>query len=135
MAEHKFKLKKDGKTVGYSHINQYGQLMFRFPHDEDWWCISKFWSKMIERYKFGICPCTYHPFVTKDKNGKDVFADDEIKALTFWRGNCKEPQTITGKVGLRDETLSYVLYHTPNTPECIELWKLTDIELIENKNA
>lgn len=71
-------------------------------------------------------------FVTKDSLGKDVFAGDKIKALYLWP-DAKNPQTITGKVGWRDETFNWVLYHTPNTPECADLYQLFDIELIEGK--
>ncbi len=54
MIEHLFKLKKDGKTVGYLCIKD--------------GCISTCsdpWD-------------TAHPFVTKDKNGNDVFEGDKM---------------------------------------------------------
>lgn len=83
MNEHLFKLKKDGKCVGYAHINGYGQLMFRLPNDSDWYCKDSFWPMLINRYGFGIPTCSYHPFVTKDKNGKDVFAGDKVKRVNY----------------------------------------------------
>lgn len=90
--EHLFKLKKDGKTVGYAHINHYGQLMFRLPNESDWWCKDKFWELMRVKYGFGIPPCSYHPFVTKDKDGKDVFAGDIVKVYFG-----ELPSTLTAK--------------------------------------
>jgi len=83
----------------------------------------------IEKSYTDECKFDLEQFVTKDKNGKDVFEGDEIKALVF-NPLCR----ITGKVGWRDETLNWVLYHTPNTPECVGLWELQDIELIEEKD-
>ena len=81
---------------------------------------------------YEVDPETVGQFVCKDKNDKDVFADDKIKALYTWP-DTRNSQPITGKVGWREETFNWVLYHTPNTPECVDLWQLFDIELIEEE--
>ena len=135
MNEHLFKLKKDSKTVGYSHINNYGQLMFRFPDEADWWCINIFWSKMIDRYGFGICPCSYHPFVTKDKTGKDVFKGDEV---LVYKGKKNIGE---GYVDFNERFLWWVVNNSnqDNDRESPQDWSQlslcdVDIELIEDKN-
>jgi hypothetical protein len=71
--EHKFKLKKDGKTVGYLEIfAEDGEVVFRKDLIDDMDC--DIWEQ-------GICDFdTAHPFVTKDKNGKDIFAGDSLKS-------------------------------------------------------
>jgi len=72
MNEHLFKIKKDGKTAGYCEWT------------EDWgW---KYFNDFAPENKFTYFTVaqtglTAHPFVTKDKNGKDVFEDDEIKGI------------------------------------------------------
>ena len=120
---HLFKLKKDGKTVGYAHINGYGQLMFRFPKDSDWWCKDKFWDMMREKYGFGIPPCSYYPFVTKDKNGKDVFAGDRIRRING------EPCFVEWFA----EECRYVLHNNENYYD-MDVFELEQgIELIEDK--
>jgi hypothetical protein len=73
MNEHLFKLKKDGKTVGYLRLN-----------DKIWWKINRSWIEIdpqegcSEFFEDDNGWDTAHPFVTKDKNGKDVFARDEV---------------------------------------------------------
>jgi len=129
MNDYLFKLKKDGKKVGYLKIVGaqffYGLSLVNFQS----WPIDIF-KRVIKTPN--LRSLSNHPFVTKDTNGRKVFADDNIKALYFWP-DAKDPQTITGKVEWRDETFNWVLYHTPNTPEFAELWQLYDIELIEDK--
>ena len=84
MTEHLFKLKKDGKTVGYLKINPKGKwdklhpmedkFMFRpvgEAHKDKWYCIG---YKCLD-FNSG------HPFVTKDKNSDDVFADDKVDSM------------------------------------------------------
>jgi len=65
MTEYLFKLKKDGKTVGYLKLakgwTQFHSLNFA---EGQWYYPCNFkWTSA-------------HPFVTKDKHGKDVFAGD-----------------------------------------------------------
>lgn len=74
MNERLFKLKKKGKTVGYLIITE-GAIYIQYAEK----------GKPSGGY-FGILrgfPVfdSIHPFVTKDKNGKDVFAGDKIKAI------------------------------------------------------
>jgi hypothetical protein len=67
-----FKLKKDGKTVGYMRL--YGGplgLSLRKEGDPDW------------QYDFFAplrgCDADFiHPFVCRDRNGKDVFEGDRV---------------------------------------------------------
>lgn len=79
MTEHLFKLKKDGKTVGYLKIS--GKI---------WWKTNRSWIEIdpqegcSEFFEDDNGWDTAHPFVTKDKNGKDVFADDEV--WFHWKG-------------------------------------------------
>jgi len=91
MGKHLFKLKKDGKAVGYLEFKD-GKFVYS---NEDGsyvspYCIS-IWKGKVFSFQ---CPaysssyyehdeCEYdsiHLFVTKDKNGKDVFADDEVQS-------------------------------------------------------
>ena len=65
--EHLFKLKKDGKTVGYLKLAD-GWTQFQRVGRDDWYYPCDF--KWISA----------HPFVTKDKNGKDVFAGDKLQS-------------------------------------------------------
>jgi hypothetical protein len=75
MNEHLFKLKKDGKTVGYL------ELLVRTPYG-----YPVLWFRDLGRLDEGrewhsgnnVQADSIHPFVTKDKNGKDVFAGDEV---------------------------------------------------------
>jgi len=64
MDKHLFKLKKDGKTVGYLKLAN-GWTQFQRIGRDDWYYPCDFkWN-------------TAHPFVTKDKNGKDIYKGDE----------------------------------------------------------
>ena len=71
--EHLFKLKKDGKYVG----------KLRIKNGEVWWKYAEY-SKVVNscwysvRTGKAIVFDTAHPFVTKDKHGKDVFANDKV---------------------------------------------------------
>ena len=120
--EHLFKLKKDGKTVGYSTLIKYYDPLDNSRH---WtmWGYSKNGKKWIQQR---ITFDTAHPFVTKDKNGKDVFAGD--KAF--------------GNVWMEDlpvhRVVGEIIYH--NCGYCLQtpttyyhLNDLKDIELIEDK--
>lgn len=136
--EHLFKLKKDGKTIGYEQ-----SILQELLSDTKWAYKAmitqqrlpdgKWFDVLIgASYMKPILHDEKCPFVTKDKNGKDVFAGDKIKALYFSLEDFP-PQEMMGKLDWRDETLNWVLYHTPNTPECVDVWKLIKIELIEEE--
>lgn len=116
MNEHLFKLKKDGKTVGYLKLAD-GWTQFQRIGRDDWYfpCDVKWTSA--------------HPFVTKDKNDKDVFADDIVS---------HDRSEFTHRVTWNKARLEYVLLHpTTSAPT----WSLgfckdreqKDIELIEEK--
>ena len=70
MTEHLFKLKRDGKTAGYS----------KWTEDWGWeYSLTSDFEKPFHHFAVaqtkGIIA---HPFVTKDKRGKDVFEGDKI---------------------------------------------------------
>jgi len=134
MNDYLFKLKKDGKTVGYLNFEG-ANPCYGFEIKFYAYGAYEFEQMLKKLYVSDIvlADLESHPFVTKDKNGKDVFAGDRIKGLYLWPDTNKT-QIITGKVDWREETFNWVLYHTPNTPECAELWQLYDFELIEDKN-
>lgn len=74
--EHLYKLKKDGKTVGYCKL-----IKYRDPLDSIRRWVG--WGYSKDGKKWGQRQTTFdtaHPFVTKDKNGKDVFAGDSVRS-------------------------------------------------------
>ena len=75
MIEPLFKLKKDGKTVAYSkwteHLGWQYSLTAAFKNTFTHYVVAQ------------TQPITAHPFVTKDKNGKDVFAGDKIRRVNY----------------------------------------------------
>lgn len=91
--EHLFKLKKDGKTVGYEHHIQEdlikGKLIIiehKMPYSEVWFDALEI-SRSDSQYEGDLGVLSNwidhdekYPFVCKDKNGKDVFFDDKVKA-------------------------------------------------------
>lgn len=109
---HLFKLKKDGKTVGYLKFAERAKgILFSPLLDGIWVPYDKGNPAMV----FDIA----HLFVCKDKNGKDVFADDEVdsignRCLVMWH-----------KVHLQ-----WCLWHIEGDYYFGQIRK-TDIELIE----
>lgn len=75
MNEYLFKLKKDGETVGYLKIDR-GLVCWR--HTTLSAAINKTWHTVHNSVRIDFD--TAHPFVTKDKNGKDVFANDKVQS-------------------------------------------------------
>ena len=83
---HLFKLKKDGKTVGHLKFED-RELLYS---NNDGTYISPYCISIKKGMVFSFSPpgygdyyehdeCVYdsiHPFVCKDRNGKDVFAED-----------------------------------------------------------
>lgn len=129
MIELKFKLKKDGKCVGYMRIVG-GDVEVRSPAGRpefDW----------VTQYRLAWCGehvtkeidfDSAHPFVFQDRNGKDVYEGD---AVTWWEHGY-EHDSLVGTVELdrihqRWALCSPVMY--PMRPEDVDL----DIELIEDK--
>ena len=74
--EHLFKLKKDGKTVGYCKLIKYRDPLDSSRHWVGWGYSKngKNWGQHIISFDIVL------PFVTKDKNGKDVFAGDKMQS-------------------------------------------------------
>lgn len=77
---HLFKLKKDGKTVGYLKIdrclpnnpNRKELIVFSSSVDE-----ATHWFENEPQFEYDeVCP-----FVTKDKNGKEVFDGDKVDSM------------------------------------------------------
>lgn len=94
--EHLFKLKKDGKTVGYLKIRG-GNILGSVDGKRFTFVTEQNQSRGIYLYQdIGRPFIDYdsaHPFVTKDKNGKDVFSGDKVKSgkriLTIvWDKDC-----------------------------------------------
>ncbi len=73
--EHLFKLKKDGKTVGYLKIDK---DLVCWRHTTLSAALNKTWHTVHNSVRIDFD--TAHCFVTKDKNGKDMFADDSVKS-------------------------------------------------------
>lgn len=122
--EHLYELKKDGKTVGYCEWT------------EDWgW---KYYNDLESENKFThfMVPqigLTVHPFVTKDKNGKDVFAGDKVNYV----GNKAIIKQNDGDFGYHLEFMDLPAMESIKTGRKVtnnlyrEMCK--DIELIEDK--
>lgn len=115
--KHLFKLKKDGKTVGYEKRAQYR------PSDDNLVIFSSFngieWfeNELTNGYN------SAHPFVATDKNGKDVFEGDEIVS------NKDDPiLEVKGVVKYRSRFADYIIEGTQRYGI-----KNTDIELIEDE--
>lgn len=75
MNELLFKLKKDGQCVGYMKYALYSEggcilLWHRLPQDEGW--------RLPELKECRVFD-SIHPFVCRDRHGKDVYADDTVK--------------------------------------------------------
>ncbi len=125
MNEHRFKLKKDGKTVGYLKYDKY-----RPDCNGDLDVYGKFIGDGDDKWCEGVTPefDAMYPFVTKDKNGNDVFAGDSVKfgkrILTIVWDNC-DMQWKTKQPG-RTPAAEYYL---PDTPLC--QWAISEqFELI-----
>lgn len=123
--EYLFKLKKDGKTVGYLKIiSEFGRVLLNPISRPGYW--TRYDGVLTEKLFNSV-----HPFVTEDKNGKDVFAGD----------------LITGKIlDVSSEKLIGIIVPNENSLSCCMFkWNykgkeylapapdLQDIELIEEK--
>lgn len=119
MTEHLFKLKRDGKTVGYCKWTEDWGFTYSLTSDFD----KPFHHFAVAQTK-GI---TAHPFVIKDENGKDVFVGDKATAIVWMEDLANH--RIKGEI----------IYH--NCGYCIgtsntyyHLNDLKDIEIIEDKD-
>lgn len=121
MSELLFKLKKDGKTVGYLRIKE-GKVWWQYTEYDKltnacWYNVST--GKAID---FD----TAHPFVCKDKNGKNVFKDDSV--WFHWRGKKTKGKIIKDGLFWKYESAEKF-----NRTLC--KFDLSHIELIEDSNA
>ena len=84
MIDYLFKLKKDGKTVGYLMLMG-AEARYGFDSDECVYTHNIFEMQLCKEYQDSyqsfLSVLIAHPFVTKDKNGKDVFAGDKVKTV------------------------------------------------------
>ena len=150
MTENRFKLKKDGKAVGYERYVYCDQredylkgksLVPQHSKDGNNWEYLYAWELKTspKGYWFDaqldIDVYIEHDekccFVTKDKNGKDVFAGDTVRSgkrvLTIVWDNC-DMQWKAKQPG----RTSAAEYYLPNTPLC--QWAISEqFELIEDK--
>lgn len=85
--EHLFKLKKDGKCVGYLRIKD-GKVWWKYTEYEKAVALCWYNVGVGKTIKFD----TAHQFVTKGKNGKDVFIDDFV--WFHWMGKKSKAQLI-----------------------------------------
>jgi hypothetical protein len=104
---HLFKLKKDGKTVGYLNIDK-----------------GIHWSDETFIPSNPIEFDSAHPFVTKDKNGKDVFA-----------GDCCHSGNADGYVRWSGAELAWIFEWDDKRGDTHSalVSRLSDIELIKDK--
>ncbi len=116
--EHLFKLKKDGKTVGYLKIDR-GLVCWRTTTLSP--ALNKTWHMVHNSVRIDFDSA--HPFVIKDKNGKDVFAGDRVKRISG------EPCFVEWYT----EECRYVLHNNQNYYDIDVLELEQGIELIEEK--
>jgi len=127
MDNHLFKLKKDGKTVGYARIMPSIQGDFHLY-------VVKSHRKTLQRWRASSRKCieadSIHPFVTKDKHGKDVFAGDEITFVPVEGFGTEKRQRV--EVYFCNRRLAFCArskaWDIPIKHNCL------DIELIEDKD-
>lgn len=142
--KHLFKLKHDGKTVGYerfvycdqregylkgkSLVPQHSVNGISWEHIYEWVLNTSpkgYWFKALLDMDVYIEHDEKYPFVIKDKNGKDVFAGDKATAIVWMEDLANhriEGEIIYYNCGYCIQTTS-TYYH---------LNDLKDIELIED---
>lgn len=123
MSNHLFKLKKDGKCVGYL------ELRIRTPYG-----YPVLWFRNLSRLDEGrewhsgnnVQADSIHPFVTKDKHGKDVFADDPV--WFHWKGKKTKGKIIK-------EGLFWKYESVEKHSRTLCKFDIAHIELIEGKDG
>ena len=141
--EHLFKLKKDGKTVGYeryiycdqregyvkgkSLVPQHSKdgININWEHLYLWELKTRpkgYWFEAHLDMDVYIEHDEKCLFVTKDKNGKDVFGDDEVDSMG---GRCR--------VMWHEVMLQWCLWHIEGDYYFSSVTSKHDIELIEDK--
>ena len=106
--EHLFKLKNDDKeTVGYLLL-KCGAIFWKTRYKSDEWTCNP---------EFAFDWASAHPFVTKDKNGNDVFTGDRV---SFWLLGC--PDRATGIIKWQQKGHRFVFVEDTSGSE----WGFTD---------
>ena len=118
MNEHLFKLKKDGKVVGFEKRAQYR------PSDDDLCIFSSYDGIQWFENELANGYNSAHPFVTEDKNGKDVFADDPV--WLHWKGKKTKGEIIK-------EGLFWKYKNHEGYSRTLCKFDISHIELIEEK--
>ena len=133
MNDNLFKLKKDGKTVGYLQLR--GNVPSPATAAEKpltaivgliWYNAEK---TVMALQDIELQWDTAHSFVTRDKNSKDVFAGDEITYIPSYGFGTKILQTAT--VYFCDKRLAFCVKNKGFNMRIKH--NCTDIELIEDK--
>ena len=125
MTKHLFKLKKDGKTVGYLRFAKYSDGGLRIQLSLD----NFNWDDDPDLIDYDSA----HLFVTKDKNGKDVFAEDFCRIGDPFGGI---GSTVEGYVRWTDAELTWRIEWNDRRGDTISMLvsAITDIELIEDED-
>ncbi len=125
MNEHLFKLKEGGKVVGYLKIDR-GLVCWKTTTLSA--ALNETWHTVHNSARIDFD--TAHPFVTKDKNGKDVFAGDMVSFVLA------EGFGVTGRyIGIVyycEKRLAFCVNALPAWDVRIK-YNCSDIELIEDK--
>lgn len=122
MIELRFKLKKAGQTVGYMRIGYSIRpdrldCQWRYADGDGHWNLGT--------PDIGFCDSA-HPFVCRDRNGRDVYCDDWV----LFRLDNDEPGERT-QITVGDKWTGFqVLYRTLRL-----MFKSEDIELLEDQPA
>lgn len=127
----KMKLKKDGETVGYLKIER-GFLLVRSLNGKDFVLVTEQNASggihlLGDDEKLYIDFDTAHPFVCPDRNGKDVYAEDKVKAFYMTGDLSKEPWIIKGII----KQMNLIWYIADIDGSNRIEFRCKDIELIE----
>jgi len=125
MSKHLFKLKNNGKTVGYLEIYQDGIVRLEYDRTSCPW-VHTGWPYHLQGFLKEQKVTSVHPFVTKDKNNKDVFAGDKIKFLTPTM-----MRSTKGIVTWYEKLMGWIVLESEKD-EKWSLYSVHDIELIED---
>lgn len=123
---HLFKLKKDGKTVGYLRFAKY-----RPQFNNDLCVQSKCLICNGAEWDEGdtLDYDSIYPFVCPDKNGKEVFAGDRVKWRPEELDELCEDEFLTATI-----EGGFLVFDVEGT-DFVEASHFKDIELIEEENA
>ena len=128
MNEYLFKLKKDGKAVGYIEIYQNGNIRLQYDKCSCPWSHIG-WKFHLRKFLDKKSVTSIHPFVTKDKHGKDVFAGDKV----IYRPPDLDELCQDEEEQLEASVVGGFLVFDIEGTDFVEASKFGDIELIEGK--